>query len=964
MMVYPKASNSALLPSVFIKKLVIVVLLINLFVIALVGLALRQSRIQYDQRAAISTQNMSHVLEQYIADTIDKIDLALFAVADEVARQRSIGYIDKKAVNSYISRIFSRLPFLNAIRLANAQGEIVYGADTTGEAAKRSTIISDRDYFKHLRNDPNAGLVISKPVQARITGKWVIIFARRLNRPDGSFDGAVWAAIEVEHFHKTFAKLDIGRNGVISFRDSEMGLIARHPEIKVSGVSVGQTKVSQELLEQVKTGKTYGTYYTPTGSDNIARTVSFRKIGSYPLYVIVGLASSEYLADWGKDAIKMSLLTALFSLITALSSWLFYRDLTRRRQAEEEYRTIIRTALDGFLVTDAAGNILDVNDSICNILHRDREELVRMNIQDIEAVDSPEKIQHKIALLLEKHSIIFDIRHRRKDGSLVDLEISANFSPEKGGRFMSFFRDITESKRAQQAMEQADTEWSAAMDASEDIIYLLDTKRRVMRANRAFFAMTNSTPETAIGRHIVELVHPRGERVPCAVCRAQEDLKDIVLTMESDHPDNPAGRPIEITVRVVRDKQEQPMSIFMIIHDLTHDRKILEEKSLLETQLFQSQKLEAIGQLAGGVAHDFNNMLTAIIGYGSLLNTKLGKDSELKPFVDQILSSAEKSADLTRQLLAFSRKQEISPKETDLNQLIKGMEKLLLRLIGEDIELKTQLSDKVLTILVDPGKIEQVLMNLCTNARDAMPDGGLLYICTDTIKLDTHYVKGHDMRKPGMYALLSVTDTGKGIDEKTQQKIFEPFFTTKEVGRGTGLGLSIVYGIIKQHGGNITVYSEPGKGTTFRIYLPLIKSQIEEANMAEIVTPKGGTETILLAEDNEDVRVLSGKVLEEHGYRVIDAMDGEDAINKFKENKDSIQLIVIDVIMPKKSGKEAVDEIKKIKPEVKVLFTSGYTSDIISRKGILEQGMDFISKPVSPHAFLSKIREILDGGKR
>ncbi len=312
------------------------------------------------------------------------------------------------------------------------------------------------------------------------------------------------------------------------------------------------------------------------------------------------------------------------------------------------------------------------------------------------------------------------------------------------------------------------------------------------------------------------------------------------------------------------------------------------------------------------------------------------------------------------QLLAFSRKQEIAPKETDLNKLIKGMGKLLLRLIGEDIELKAQPSEKDLTAMVDPGQIEQVLMNLAANARDAMPDGGMLSICTDTVELDAHYVKGHDMEKPGRYALISVTDTGRGMDEKTQQKIFEPFFTTKEVGKGTGLGLSIVFGIIKQHGGNITVYSEPGKGTTFKIYLPLIEAKIEVTKETEIILPKGGQETILLAEDNEDVRVLLKKVLEENGYKVIDAVDGEEAINKFKENKDSIQLIIIDVIMPKKSGKEAIDEIRKIRPDVKVLFTSGYTSDIISKKGILEEGMDFISKPVTPHSILTKIRGILD----
>jgi len=520
--------------------------------------------------------------------------------------------------------------------------------------------------------------------------------------------------------------------------------------------------------------------------------------------------------------------------------------------------------------------------------------------------------------------------------------------------------DITERKRIERAVEQAATEWRAAMDASQDVIYLLDLNRRLMRANKSFYTMTGRTPENAVGHHIAEIIHPHGETVLCPACQAQEEKRDIFIIMEEDNPDNPAGRPIEITVKIVRDKQTQPISILMTMHDLTHERKIQEEKSKLEAQLHQAQKLEAVGQLAGGIAHDFNNMLTAIIGYATLLSFKIENDSSLKSFATQILSIAEKSADLTRQLLTFSRKQVISPKQINLNELIKGTEKLLHRVIGEDVELKTQLVDKNVTVMVDPGQIEQVLMNLCTNARDAMPHGGLLSISTETKYLDANYAKTYDLGKPGLYVLLTVTDSGVGMDEQTRQKIFEPFFTTKEFGKGTGLGLSIVYGIVKQHNGHITEYSEPGMGTTFKIYLPLVKSKSEEPKAAEVVTPMGGKETILVTEDNKEVRALTKAVLEEFGYKVIEAMDGEDGINKFIANKDTIQLVMLDVVMPKKSGKEASIAIKKIRPEVKILFTSGYTADIIQRKDILDEEADFVTKPVTPHELLTKIREMLD----
>jgi len=524
------------------------------------------------------------------------------------------------------------------------------------------------------------------------------------------------------------------------------------------------------------------------------------------------------------------------------------------------------------------------------------------------------------------------------DGRTVRLEVAT---------------DITERKKAGEALRKSEEQYRGLFEESKDVVFISTPEGRFIDLNQAGVELFGYSSKEELFKAAIErdlYVHLGYRKELMKILDEQGYVKDYELLMKNKNGDVLI---ILETATAFRDGEGRVASYRGILRDITHQRK-------LEQHLMQSQKIEAIGQLAGGIAHDFNNMLTAIIGYGSLLNTRLGKDSELRPFVDQILSSAGKSANLTRQLLAFSRKQEIAPKETDLNELIKGMEKLSLRLIGEDIEFKIQLADKALTVMVDPGQIEQVLMNLSTNARDAMPDGGLLSVCTDTVELDAHYVKGHDMEKPGMYALISVADTGKGMDEKTQQKIFEPFFTTKEVGKGTGLGLSIVYGIIKQHGGNITVYSEPGKGTTFRIYLPLIESKVEETKVTEITTPKGGTETILIAEDNEEVRVLSKKVLEEFGYKVIDAMDGEDAINKFKENKDSVSLVMVDLIMPKKSGKEAIDEIRKIKPDVKVLLTSGYTFDIISRKGILEEGMDFISKPVTPRDLLAKIRGILD----
>ncbi len=416
------------------------------------------------------------------------------------------------------------------------------------------------------------------------------------------------------------------------------------------------------------------------------------------------------------------------------------------------------------------------------------------------------------------------------------------------------------------------------------------------------------------------------------------------------------GQPIYalISANVVRNKGGSITAYRGIIHDLTAYKK-------LENQLFQIQKIDAIGKLTGGIAHDFNNFLTAIIGNTTLMRMKLDKNSELMTFIDQILLASEKSANLTRGLLTFSRKQIMDKKPVSLNDIIMSIERLIFRLIGEDIEIKVKLTGREPTIMADRGQIEQVIMNLATNARDAMPNVGVLSIITELTEIDEEFVRNHGIGKPGPYALILISDTGIGMDEETQKKIFEPFFTTKEAGKGTGLGLSIVYGIIKQHEGYINVYSELGKGTTFKIYLPVIESRVEMEKWEAAVSLKGGTETILLAEDDAEIRNLIKSILEGAGYKVVESVDGEDAANKFNEYKDKIGLLLFDVIMPKTNGKEAYEKIKKISPDIKVVFMSGYSKEIISQRVILEEELNFISKPIRPNELLRKVRNVLDG---
>lgn len=386
----------------------------------------------------------------------------------------------------------------------------------------------------------------------------------------------------------------------------------------------------------------------------------------------------------------------------------------------------------------------------------------------------------------------------------------------------------------------------------------------------------------------------------------------------------------------------------------------ISERKGLEERLLHSQKMEAVGQLAGGVAHDFNNILTAIISYGSILRSKVESDTTLKSYVDAILTSAERAAHLTRDLLVFSRKQVLNPVLSELNLIVRKYESLISRTICEDIEFRIELTDEDLPVMADSARIEQVLMNLVTNACSVMSKGGKLIIRTGRVELDNDFKKTHGFGKPGMYALISVIDTGSGMDDKTRKRIFEPFFTTKDVGKGTGLGLAITYGIIKQHNGYIHVYSEVGQGTTFSIYLPLVRKGVKEEETADEPAAVSGTETILLAEDEPSVRTSLRIVMEERGFTVIEAVNGDDAIEKFMENRDKIDFIVLDVVMPGKSGKAVYDAIKMVRPDIKAIFTSGYISSGLSVKEIFEEGLTFISKPVQPDDLIRKIREMLD----
>ena len=515
--------------------------------------------------------------------------------------------------------------------------------------------------------------------------------------------------------------------------------------------------------------------------------------------------------------------------------------------------------------------------------------------------------------------------------------------------------ELAERKRVEDALIKSERLYRTIFETTDNANVIMNDGITISMVNTAFEKLTGWTREEVEGRKrwTEFFTGETPEKMKQYREAKRIDRGSVPTGYETRFVDrNGSFHDAFLTTGVVPGSDQTVASVL----DLT-------EHKLLEKQLRQSQKMEAIGQLAGGVAHDFNNILTAVIGYASLLRMKMGDDDPMKSYVDQVLSSAERATHLTQGLLAFSRKQVIDPRPVDLNGSIRNVERLLTRLMGEDIELIISYDPEAITILADSGQIGQILMNLATNARDSMADGGSFSIRTERVVIEEAAVMRHLYEKPGRYALISVSDTGGGMDKETAEHIFEPFFTTKEVGKGTGLGLSIVYGIVKQHGGYINVYSEPGLGTTFRIYFPLIKSHLSGERKEEPRKPAGGSETLLLAEDDPASRALIREVLEGFGYRVVESVDGDDAIEKFTREEKQISLVILDVVMPKKNGKIVYDALKGMNPDIKALFISGYTADVIHKRGIFEEDIEFLTKPVSPFDLAIKVRNILDSEK-
>lgn len=626
-----------------------------------------------------------------------------------------------------------------------------------------------------------------------------------------------------------------------------------------------------------------------------------------------------------------------------------------------------------------------------NCVHPEDRRFVDESVHDTLRNKKPLDIEHRILLKDETERII----HTRGVASFNDAGMPV--------RMVGTVHDITERKRAVEEINLLLTITKSIAEA-EDCNAALDiVVRKVCEATGWIYGEAwclspdgkrlkccltwHSSSENLeeFSKKTKEFTFPPGIGMPGRVWSSKKPEWRKDATIDGDFPraniTKESGLKAAMGIPVIAKDKVIAVLCFFVRRQRNEDERLIglvssvatqlgvaierkrmqEEKEKLEKQLYHSQSLASLGNLAGGVAHNFNNLLMVVMGYASLLDADMKKDDPLREYVHNILNSSQIAANLTQDLLTFSRKKPVSLHLINLNEILREFGDILSKLIGEDIKLRIILPDKECIVKADSDQMKHVLMNLATNARDAMPTGGELCLCLDVMEMDETFIKSHGYGEVGKYVLISVADIGVGMDEDTRLRIFEPFFTTKEVGRGTGLGLAIVYGIIKEHDGYIDVSSEPGKGAAFTIYLPLIDSVAEQIKQEIPATlPKCYTGTILLAEDESAVRKLVKTVFERSGYKVIEARDGEDALDKFAKNKDVINLLVFDLIMPKKNGKEAYDVIREMRPDMKALFISSYSEDVISKTGICKEGLSFIQKPISATELLKKAREVMD----
>ena len=631
------------------------------------------------------------------------------------------------------------------------------------------------------------------------------------------------------------------------------------------------------------------------------------------------------------------------------------------RSQETRFRALIEHSADAITLTALDGTLLYVSPAMIRMLGGQVDDWVGKPGLDFIHPYDREKVGAIMSRIREPGAASATVQFRafHKDGSIVWLEATAtNMVGESAvGAIVGNVRDVTEQKRTLDELRLSEARFRRLADSGIVSVVVADVHGNIHDANDAYLQLMGYTREELLAGNIrwTDMTPPELKH---SAEQAVEQLKatGVAQPHETEQLRKDGSRvPILASVAML----EFPYCISVVM-DLSERKRAEAALQRVEEQLRQAQKMEAVGSLAGGVAHDFNNVLSVILSYSELILAELKANDPLRGDIEQIRTAGNRAAELTRQLLMFSRQQVIEPKVLDLNAVLLGLDKMLHRILGEDVDLVSTPGSHLGRVRADPGSIEQVVMNLVVNARDAMPTGGKLTMETSNVELDGEFAAEHLDAKPGAYVMLAVSDTGIGMDKATQARIFEPFFTTKEKGKGTGLGLSTVFGIVRQSGGHVWVYSEPRKGTTFKIYLPRVDAAVEDVRRSIPLVSRRGSETILLVEDEEQVRTVARGILRKHGYQVLEASNAGEALLLCEKHQAPIQLLLTDVVMPQMSGPELAKRLKAARQDMKVLCMSGYTDDAALRHGVIESGIAYLQKPLTVETLTRKVREVLD----
>lgn len=966
---------------------------------------------QYNDAIAFAerqAEGYARALAEHSESAFAEADRILLDTIHDLQREGGIAQFDRRTLFGLLQRQAQSTPQIGSLFIADKDGTMLANSVTFPQ---QPINVADRDYFRHYLNSPGADLTISKPVMSRLVNRWRFNLMRPLPRVEDSFSGILTAAFEVEYFKNFLGITSIGPRGkVLLVRDDGTPLVYEPYTDKAYDTDFRTTLLFRKKLPASPSGTYQVTHSTV---DKEPRIISYRRLKRFPVVAVIALHRGDVLGPWGDNAMFQSLMTIGLCLVIVVLTRIMFRHMdslySSQSVVDEQEKELrikaaqIDAASDAILQIDDQGLLIHFNQALCSMTGYSREELAGIRLHDIEPPEFAANILPDIRLLQQRGYAAIESAFLAKGGAVVPTEIHAR-SMESDGHplILCIVRDISQRKSGENrdATRLKILEGMATGSSLPDLLELI--VRFVEQENRGALCSVLLADES--GTH---LMHGAAPSLPDFYNKAVNGLeigqgmgscgtaaftKQRVIVEEIEgHPfwkgfksareaglracwSEPVissyGELLGTFAMYYREPRAPKTDEIQFIESAAFLASIAigrvrdeELRKKLEGQLLHIQKIEAIGQLAGGIAHDFNNLLTPILVYAEMIKRGLPDDDPQLRRVDGVISAAHKAKDLTQKLLSFGRKQVLSMEVVDLNEAIDSFRDIMRRTIRENISIDVKLAPGGARVMADRSQLEQVLLNLTVNAQDAINGVGAISVTTGHVLLDDEYVRHHHGMVPGSYILLAFKDNGCGMSDETLRHIYEPFFTTKAIGHGTGLGLATVYGIIKQHEGYIETRSHMGEGTSFLIYLPATSEEMALA-ADEVSTPNNRNHdqtsaTILLVEDNTMVREMAIDLLESMGYTVLVADSPRKADEIERSFDGAIDLLLTDVVMPEMNGMELYDSLQDRRPAMKVLYISGYTSDVVIHGGTLEEEVNFLRKPFTVEQFIERVRQVV-----